>query len=123
MNILLVDGEPTFLVEMLRFLERRGHTVFSASSALRGRKYLERQEIDLVITGRYIPTPEHGAVFVAFVKAVEQLPVVVLSALLDASTISRFTALGADVCIDKADVHYPAKVLAFLEEYAVSCQS
>ncbi len=102
-TVLLVDDDPEFLTSAVHGL--RGHHLrFTAETAINGFEaiaVLERQMVDLVITDLKMPVLDGFALLKAMNTRFPGTPVIVVSALRDATTEARMIDSGASAFIEK----------------------
>jgi DNA-binding response OmpR family regulator len=114
-RILVIDAEPSFC-ELLRLsFHQIGHTVTAAYSAKAALHLLQSQEFELIVVDVLLPDMD-GFKLVSLVRAISDVPIMVLSALARPDEIVRALDLGADGYIAKPVIFTEllAKVRALL---------
>lgn len=96
-TILVVDDEPDVISYLRKRLETRGYNVLCASDGQEGVQTASREKPDLILLDVMMPEKD-GRVTLAELKAQEStrdIPVIMLTARGESSSIFDFQALGA----------------------------
>lgn len=99
-NILVVDDEPKIIEVVSSFLKSRGYGVFCAENGKEALVVLDRENIALVILDLMIPGMTGEEVCQAIRKK-SRVPVIMLTAKADESSLLTGLSLGADDYIAK----------------------
>ncbi len=94
-SILLVEDDPSIRTSLVRALGERGHTVVSAPTAMAGLHAAVEERPDVVLLDLGLPDLD-GGTLLQMLRAVSQVPVVVITARDDEAEIVRLLDQGAD---------------------------
>jgi DNA-binding response OmpR family regulator len=94
-QILLIEDDPSIRTSLVRALSERGHTVVSAGTAMAGLQAAVDARPDVVLLDLGLPDLDGGTVL-QMLRAVSQVPVVVVTARDDEAEIVRLLDQGAD---------------------------
>ncbi len=103
MNILVVDDDLELCTTLSRFLERHGHTVYSAADALQALDVLERHSVGFIITDYLMPHLD-GIHFTEMLKADprwHKVPVLLMTGSTDASVHDKGLRKGVAMTLQK----------------------
>lgn len=102
-RILVVDDDPGLLVLISKMLERVGPKPLTAETGTGALAILDRQVIDLLILDLMLPDLD-GLSIVEHIREnirFDAMPILILSAKADSTTISQGFELGADAYLTK----------------------
>ena len=94
-QILLIEDDASIRTSLVRALSERGHTVISAGTAMAGLQAAVDARPDVVLLDLGLPDLDGGTVL-QMLRAVSQVPVVVVTARDDEAEIVRLLDQGAD---------------------------
>ena len=100
MKILLVDDETSFLQELTRYLERRGHQVACTAEGARALALTSRMHPEVVVLDMLLPDVD-GIEICQGLRSFSNVPVLILSAVGSEQVIIDALAAGADDYVTK----------------------
>lgn len=103
MNVLVVDDDVELCRLLSRFLEKHGHTVYSAGDALQAMDVLDRNPVGLVITDYRMPHVD-GIHFTEMLKSdprTRNVPVILMTANVDESVTDKGMRKGVALTLHK----------------------
>ena len=103
-NLLLIDDEESIRTVLSLALERGGHTVVLACDGSEGLRYLEHNNVDLVISDLVMPETEGLELIRRVRSSCPNLKIIVISGggrLLDTSYLQTAILFGADYALAK----------------------
>jgi DNA-binding response OmpR family regulator len=118
--LLLVEDDVSIRTSMVRALRERGHAVQTAATAMDGLQLVLDEPPDVVLLDLGLPDLD-GATLLPMIRAVKQVPVIVITARDDEAEIVRLLDAGADDYVIKpfgAD-HLVARIRAVLRRAEV----
>ncbi|HZC25769.1 MAG TPA: response regulator transcription factor [Actinopolymorphaceae bacterium] len=119
-SLLLVEDDPGIRTSLVRALRDRGHAVRTAVSAMEGLQAVLDESPDVVLLDLGLPDLD-GATLLPMMRAVKQVPTIVITARDDETEIVRLLDAGADDYVTKpfgAD-HLDARIRAVLRRAEV----
>ncbi len=120
-QILLIEDDASIRSSLMRSLSERGHTVVSAPTAMAGLQAAVDERPDVVLLDLGLPDLDGGTVL-QMLRAVSQVPVVVVTARDDDAEIVRLLDQGADDYVVKPfrPDQLDARIRAVLRRSAVT---
>ncbi len=94
-DVLIIEDDATIRTALVRALSARGHSTMTSPNALDGLQSLVAQRPDLVLLDLGLPDLD-GASLLAMIRAVSDVPVIVVSARDDGAGIVALLDAGAD---------------------------
>jgi len=120
-HVLLVEDDPGIRSALVRALGERGHGVSTAPSAMVGLQAALDDPPDVILLDLGLPDLD-GATLLSMLRAISQVPVIVVTARDDETDIVRLLDAGADDYVVKpfAADHLEARIRAVLRRAAGS---
>lgn len=94
-NVLIIEDDATIRTAVIRALTARGHSTMSTSTALEGLQSVVSQTPDVVLLDLGLPDLD-GQALIAMIRAVNTVPIIVVSARDDGKQIIAALDAGAD---------------------------
>lgn len=94
-DVLIIEDDPTIRTALVRSLSSREHSTMTSPTALDGLQSLVDHRPDVVLLDLGLPDLDGGALL-AMIRAVSDVPVIVISARDDGPQIVRVLDAGAD---------------------------
>ncbi len=99
-SVLVVEADPEVQVQIARALRREGHRVVGTSSGDGALALVSQWGVDLILISEDLPG-RAGIEVTRLIRAVQQAPVIVMSASADPSMRAAARAAGAADCVTK----------------------
>ncbi|MCG2800028.1 MAG: response regulator transcription factor [Cellulomonas sp.] len=94
-DVLIIEDDATIRTALVRSLSARGHSTMTSPTALDGLQSLVDHRPDVVLLDLGLPDLD-GSALLAMIRAVSEVPVIVVSARDDGPQIVRLLDAGAD---------------------------
>ena len=108
-TIVVMDEDESIRSALARFLQNEGYEVLAFNDAQPALETVDFEQMDLVVTDLQMPTPGEDAIRAIRSRGI-QIPIVVISGLIDNKKVKELMALGAQKILKK-----PLDILKFLE--------
>src|SRR5207245_11564392 len=120
-ELLLIEDDADIRTALIRALDQRGHATRSVSNGMDGLQGAIDHTPDVVLLDLGLPDVD-GRTLLTMLRAVSQVPVIVLTARDDESEVVRVLNAGADDYIVKpfASEHLDARIRAVLRRSATN---
>ncbi|RFM30621.1 response regulator [Deminuibacter soli] len=102
-TIVIAEDEPGMLMLLEQCLKNHGYTIYTASDGREALQLIEQQSPDLILTDIMMPFTS-GLDLIGIVRSSTQfthIPIIVLSAIEEESTVMQAFHLGADDFVTK----------------------
>lgn len=99
-SIMVIDDDPEMLQLLRRTFEMEGYDVVLAADGVSGMALLRDRKPDLLILDIMMPGPD-GYIVLERIRQSYDIPVIMLTAKRDATSLEKALALGADDYVKK----------------------
>jgi len=99
-SVMMIDDEPEMLQLLRRTFEMEGYDVILAADGASGMALLRDRKPDLIILDIMMPGPD-GYIVLERIRQSYDIPVIMLTAKREATSLGKALALGADDYVKK----------------------
>ena len=102
MRILIVDDDRLILKSLSHLLEEEGYTVFTAADGMKALDFIEKEDLDLIISDIMMPNLSGISLITLLEKNLaSKVPVILISALDQSPAILNALGLSSNDCFVK----------------------
>ncbi|WP_144120157.1 response regulator transcription factor [Catellatospora sichuanensis] len=123
-KVVIVEDDPTIRTTAIRALTERGHAVASAATAMDGLRTIVAERPDVVLLDLGLPDLD-GREMLRMLRAIDSVPIIVVTARSDEAEIVRALDAGADDYVVKpfGAAQLDARIRAVLRRTEQRCAS